>query len=64
VLHLLRGEPSDEELAALTAVLAALTAAQPADPPAARSAWADPAHGLRISLQPGPSAWRTSLRPR
>lgn len=65
VLHIVRGKPSDEELAALTVVLAKmLTAAATAVHPAgARSAWADPAYRLRIPPHPGPGAWRTSLRP-
>ncbi|MGH3783299.1 MAG: acyl-CoA carboxylase subunit epsilon [Pseudonocardiaceae bacterium] len=45
MLRIVRGEPSDEELAALIMVLAALPNAG-AEPPAPRSAWADPAHRL------------------
>jgi hypothetical protein len=66
VLQILLGQPSDEELAALTVVLATVASpAQPAGPPAERNAWADPAHELRISLHPSPgtAAWRTSSRP-
>jgi hypothetical protein len=64
LLRVVRGEPSDEELAALTAVVAA-AASQPApEPPAPRSAWADPAHRLRAPLRPGPGAWRVSALPR
>lgn len=64
LLRVVRGEPSDEELAALTAVIAA-AASQPApEPPAPRSAWADPAHRLRTPLRPGPGAWRASALPR
>jgi len=64
------GEPSDEELAALVAVLAALVAVlaalantAAAERPAPRSAWADPAHWLRTPLHPGPGAWRNSALP-
>jgi hypothetical protein len=66
VIHIIMwGEPSEEELAALTVVLVGLTAAaQPAGPDAALSAWADPALGLRTPHYPGPDAWRTSTRPR
>jgi hypothetical protein len=62
VIRIIRpGEPSEEELAALTVVLAGLTAApQPADPATTRSTWADPALGLRTPHYPGPDAWRTS----
>jgi hypothetical protein len=65
VIHIVRGEPSDDELAALTVVLAGLTTAtNPVEPATARSTWADPALRLRTLDHPGPDAWRTSMRPR
>jgi hypothetical protein len=64
VIHNLRGEPSDEEVAALMAVLVGLASATAAEPPAPHSAWADPSHCLRIPLHPGPGAWRISALPR
>ncbi|MDQ3989441.1 MAG: acyl-CoA carboxylase subunit epsilon [Actinomycetota bacterium] len=65
LLCVVRGTPSDEELAALTAVLAAAASHGPADtPPPRGSAWAAPAARLRTSLRPGPSAWRASALPR
>ena len=65
VIRIVRGEPSDDELAALTVVLARLTTvARPADPGAAGSTWADKALGLRTPHHPGPDTWRTSMRPR
>jgi hypothetical protein len=63
VIHIVRGEPSDEELAALIAALAVLANAAAAEPPAPRSAWTDPAHRLRTPLRPGPGAWRNSALP-
>lgn len=63
VLWIVRGEPSDAELAALIAALAAVANAAAAEPPALRSAWADPAHRLRTPLHPGPNAWRNSALP-
>lgn len=64
MLRIVRGTPSDEELAALTAVLAAAAFHGPADtPPPQGSAWAAPAARLRTSLHPGPSAWRASALP-
>jgi acyl-CoA carboxylase epsilon subunit len=63
VIHIVRGEPSEEELAALIAALAALAHAAAAEPPAPRSAWADPVHRLRTPLHPGPGAWRNSALP-
>ncbi|HVE96989.1 MAG TPA: acyl-CoA carboxylase subunit epsilon [Pseudonocardiaceae bacterium] len=59
----MRGEPSDEELAALIAVLAGLASTAAPEPPQSPSAWADPAHRLRAPLHPGPGAWRTSALP-
>ncbi|MGH3823135.1 MAG: acyl-CoA carboxylase subunit epsilon [Pseudonocardiaceae bacterium] len=59
----MRGEPSDEELAALVAVLVELAEAATAEPTATRRAWADPTHRLRTSLRPGPGAWRALALP-
>ncbi|MGH3983116.1 MAG: acyl-CoA carboxylase subunit epsilon [Pseudonocardiaceae bacterium] len=59
----MRGEPSDEELAALVAVLAGLASAAGPEPPKPHSAWTDPEHRLRTPLQPGPGAWRASAPP-
>jgi Acyl-CoA carboxylase epsilon subunit len=61
-MQIVRGEPSDDELAALIAVLAGLAGAAAAPPPVTRRTWADPAHRLRTTLHPGPGAWRASLR--
>ncbi|MDQ4092828.1 MAG: acyl-CoA carboxylase subunit epsilon [Actinomycetota bacterium] len=63
VIHIVRGEPSNEELAALIAALAAVTSTAAGQPQTPRSAWADPVHRLRTPLQPGPRAWRASARP-
>jgi acyl-CoA carboxylase epsilon subunit len=70
------GNPSEEELAALIVVLAALknatqtNAAQmnaalthAAGPPASRSCWADPARALHAAPRPGPGAWSGSGLP-
>jgi hypothetical protein len=54
LFRVVRGTPSDAELAALTVVLAA------AAPPRPASVWAAPAARMRRPLQPGPSAWRIS----
>jgi hypothetical protein len=61
VLRIVRGGPTDDELAAVLAVITAKAAAHPqfTHP---RSAWADPAHQLRRPLSPGPGAWRLSQR--
>ncbi|MGH3979587.1 MAG: acyl-CoA carboxylase subunit epsilon [Pseudonocardiaceae bacterium] len=64
VLRIVRGDPSDEEVAALTAVVAGLGSPSVPEPPRPRSAWADPASRLRVPLRPGPDAWRGSAMPR
>ena len=65
LLCVVRGTPSDEELAALTTVLAAAASHDPTDtPPPRGSAWAVPVARLRTSLRPGPGAWRASALPR
>jgi hypothetical protein len=63
--RVVRGEPSDTELAALTVVLAAV-ASPPPEPtsPTVRDRWSDPAARFRIPLRPGPGAWRASFWPR
>lgn len=64
MLRVVRGEPSDAELAALATVLAGLSAAAPGPAPAPRSAWGDPARMLADRRHPGPDAWRRSALPR
>ncbi|GAY10024.1 hypothetical protein TOK_4380 [Pseudonocardia sp. N23] len=63
---MVRGEPSDEEVAALTAVLLAAAAASAGsgDVPRQRDRWSDPARRMRGTLRPGPGAWRGSALPR
>ena len=63
LFRVVRGTPTDAELAALTVVL--LAAASPADPPPPEpSAWNDRATLMRRPLPVGPGAWRMSARPR
>jgi acyl-CoA carboxylase epsilon subunit len=64
LFRVVRGTPTDAELAALTVVLAIAAASPPAPRPAVRSAWNDPATRLRRPLAVGPGAWRNSALPR
>ncbi|HEY2127297.1 MAG TPA: acyl-CoA carboxylase epsilon subunit [Streptosporangiaceae bacterium] len=70
-LRVVRGEPTAEQLAALTAALAAVqarsmpNASAAHSPPSARgSAWRDRAALIGAPLRHGPGAWRRSALPR
>ena len=62
-LRVVRGDPSDEELAALVAVVTSLRAPVEEKEPV-RSAWSDRRALLRAPLAHGPGAWRASGLPR
>jgi hypothetical protein len=64
LLRVVRGNPDDVELAALTAVvaMAVSTPATPSKPPS-RSWWADKAAAVRQPLRPGEDSWRASALP-
>jgi hypothetical protein len=63
-LRIVRGNPSDEEVAALVAVVTTLgSGTEPASKPA-RSAWSDRRSQVREPLPHGPGAWRVSGLPR
>jgi Acyl-CoA carboxylase epsilon subunit len=63
VLRIVRGEPTPEELAALTAVLAAAAGGgEEPEPERPRSLWADRTSLVRRPLVPGRGAWRASAR--
>ena len=62
-LRVVRGDPTPEELAVVTAVVtAAASTGDDAPAPVQRGRWADPAWGMRIALPAGAGAWRNSLR--
>jgi hypothetical protein len=63
LLRVVRGAPTDEELAALTVVLTARAAGAPEKPAQPRSEWRNRAALLRRPLYPGPGAWRASALP-
>ncbi|MEC3978114.1 acyl-CoA carboxylase subunit epsilon [Amycolatopsis sp. H20-H5] len=65
LLRVVRGNPSDAELAALTAVVAVASRSRGTEAPAPRhSWWADKASAVREPLRPGEGAWRASALPR
>ncbi|MFL6064806.1 MAG: acyl-CoA carboxylase subunit epsilon [Friedmanniella sp.] len=60
-LRVVRGRPTEEEVAALLVVLTARAPAQP--PPAPEvSAWASYARAIGAPPLPGPGAWQASGR--
>ena len=60
LLRVVRGEPTDEELAALTVVVAALSQRREQRRPVPVGAWADTGRGHRRALRTGPGAWRAA----
>ncbi|GAA1401765.1 acyl-CoA carboxylase subunit epsilon [Pseudonocardia kongjuensis] len=65
LFRVVRGNPDDHELAALTAVVAAAAGAGgPERAPAAPDLWSHPASQLRAPLVAGRGAWRASGLPR
>jgi Acyl-CoA carboxylase epsilon subunit len=68
-LRVVRGDASDEELAALVAALSVVAAREAARAEAAAkrrtpSLWARPGRNIHTPLEPGPGAWRASASPR
>ncbi|MBA3418996.1 MAG: acyl-CoA carboxylase subunit epsilon [Geodermatophilaceae bacterium] len=61
VLRVVRGEPTDDELAALLVVV--LTRTEPEAQRRAAPGWADRTRALRRPQRPGAGAWRTSALP-
>jgi Acyl-CoA carboxylase epsilon subunit len=59
-LRIVRGDASPEDVAVLTALLAAAGGGDEPAGPAPRGGWRDPARALRRPLYPGPGAWRSS----
>jgi hypothetical protein len=62
LLRVVTGEPSAEELAALTVVVAALARRRARRRPRPVGAWSSRADVVRTPLQPGPGAWRAAGR--
>jgi hypothetical protein len=66
LLRVVQGDPTDEELAALVAVVAARrAAASGADTtPVRRSGWTDRSRAMRGIHHHGPNGWRSAALPR
>ena len=62
LLRVVRGEPTAEELVALTVVVAALSQRRPRRRPTPVGAWASRADAVRPALRPGPGGWRAAGR--
>lgn len=62
VLRVVRGDPSPEELAALTVVLAAGSRGEPEPERGPQSSWTDRTSLVRRPVHPGPGAWVASGR--
>jgi hypothetical protein len=60
LLKVVAGQPSDDELAALTAVVLALAGDGSSEAPSRPGGWSDLSLRLRRPLPPGPNAWRDS----
>jgi hypothetical protein len=60
LLRVVRGEPSEEELAVLTALVTVAGNGGDEPTPPARGGWNDPSRSVRRMLLPGPGAWRSS----
>jgi Acyl-CoA carboxylase epsilon subunit len=64
ILHVIHGSPTAEELALLTAVVAAASGGEPDERPAVRrGGWNDPGALHRRQLYVGPNGWRAAARP-
>jgi hypothetical protein len=61
-LRIVRGNPTPEELAAVTALMAVAVGAEAPAPRVRRGGWNDPSQQHRRELIPGPNAWRASAR--
>jgi hypothetical protein len=62
-LRIVRGRPTPEELAALTALVAAASQSeQPGAEAPRRGRWNDPAHAHRRYWPTGPGGWRAAAR--
>ena len=62
LLRVVKGNPSPEEIAALTVVVATLSQRRSRRRPTPVGTWASFADGHRAAVRPGPGGWRASGR--
>lgn len=62
LIKFVAGNPTDEEIAGVVAVLTAQAAARPAQPEQSRSGWAAYWRSVGAPIQPGPGSWRAAVR--
>ncbi|HZA74211.1 MAG TPA: acyl-CoA carboxylase subunit epsilon [Propionibacteriaceae bacterium] len=62
-ISVVKGSPTDEELAALVIVLALSRRRSEPDPATRPSGWSAYWRSVRAPITPGPNAWRMSGRP-
>lgn len=63
-MFMIRGDASDDEVAALVAVLQGLAAARPRPVKRPPLEWSAPHRAVRAPLAAGPGGWRSSALPR
>ena len=63
VLRIVRGNPTDDEVAALVVAVATRSAGA-VEQPAPRSLWRSRSRNIRPAVSPSPGAWRASGLPR
>ena len=61
-LRVVRGEPTAEELAVVTALFSVAGGEPDAPVPPQRGRWNDPGHAFRRPLHPGHGGWRAASR--
>ncbi|GAA1435514.1 hypothetical protein GCM10009641_31840 [Mycobacterium cookii] len=64
LLEVVNPDATPEEVAALVAVLSAVSGGAAQAPRRPRPSWGAPARGVRRTPRPGPEGWRTSGLPR
>jgi hypothetical protein len=63
LFQVVKGSPTDEELAAVIAVLTLRASVPAPEPRPQESGWSAYWRSVRAPVQPGPEAWRMSGRP-